>query len=253
MTAAQHASSSSRHPADADPGLTPAALPRPRRSPEPTTRSKPSTPATLVTDRQAAHAERAEQIATRVGVLEPGLDRPVVVAAVEATAVGRRARIMLLDWLAANPTALTSPAPEPDLGGAPKVVDRFSAAVIAAGAKAVRRHHARRSVPCGVCGRTAPVKDRTAEGIPRCGTCRRRDTSTWKPCSTCGRTLPVNARAGDGGALCVSCYRPPRQICTLCGVLAPVAAHRATKTMKDLHGRVDVEARGLLRMEWAVG
>ncbi|MCX5239050.1 hypothetical protein OG824_28015 [Streptomyces prunicolor] len=77
-----------------------------------------------------------------------------------------------------------------------------------------------RAEACTRCGRSRPVMARTLDGQPLCGSCRVHSPLGHRVCSRCGQRRPARARI-DGEAVCDRCYRPPTEICSVCGEQHP--------------------------------
>ena len=172
-----------------------------------------------------------------VVAVEPALATSAISEAVLKAAPSRVERKWLAEHLAAHPESLTSRA------GAPRVVCRLAAALIAVGAVSTLRPccdvcgkastsltnvegtgrscedcmSKRRAQPCARCGRLRRICTRLPGGAPICSACAAKEPARLSECIGCGRRRVVNARTEDGGALCGTCYRSPADLCTSCG------------------------------------
>jgi hypothetical protein len=125
--------------------------------------------------------------------VEPELD-PVVVAGVVAASLRQRpVQRQVAQFLAADPTLLTSGQPE-----GPRSIERLIRALQTRGATRVQLPR------CARCGHTRPLQGR--DGDQRiCAACTARDR--MRPCSLCGNTRRVAHRDRHGRPRCAYC--PP--------------------------------------------
>jgi hypothetical protein len=67
--------------------------------------------------------------------------------------------------------------------------------------------------PCGVCGRTRPIKRAAVGGDPdMCQACWKRDERSWRVCGRCGELRAAQGRDPDDRSK-VICPRSSRPIC----------------------------------------
>jgi hypothetical protein len=190
-------------------------------------------------------------IVTLVTAMEPMLDAEAITAAVVQAAPSRVERKWLAEHLAAHPDALTSQV------GAPRVVCRLAAGLVATGSTSAARPCCvacgraalalmdidgagwlceaciarRRAEPCARCGKTRRVCTRDLAGTAICTGCAAKEPHRLRTCSSCGRRRTVNARTLDGGALCGSCYRSPADLCTSCGETTSIVWRREASVL----------------------
>lgn len=188
-------------------------------------------------DRPCA-ACRRERVLARVIAGEPSLSAEQVAAVFDAAVTTGAALRQLELAFEADPDVLGV--------GAPQVVGRLVAGLVAAGSttwppptcavchRSGRRlyttphgglcsrcAHQRRRTACSRCGGHKPVAARDDEARPLCERCRRQVRGRRR-CGLCGQHAAIAVRARDGRPdVCVNCYRLPETVCVRCGRRRP--------------------------------
>ncbi len=138
--------------------------------------------------------ERRRLIIGTVTAKDPSLTVETVAAVLKETVSTRRSLRRLAEHLGRHPDVF-SVGPTSVL----PVLDRFTVALVAAGAQAIVTVHP----VCSSCGRRQPRHARTSDGAILCSACWSR---THKhECSMCGRERRVAARDPGGKAICELC------------------------------------------------
>ena len=160
------------------------------------------------------HRNRArdeENTATILSIVQAagtGLEAEKVVKVLAEVTTRPNARTRLRNSLEASPNPLTSGDPL-----APRQIQRFLRALIAAGADGVR-------LPaCQVCSSTRPVEHSLNDGRRVCSRCHR--TALARPCAGCGNVRYCANRL-DGQLVCTVCYGKDdrnKAACASCGKL----------------------------------
>ncbi len=155
--------------------------------------------------RRPCPACRAEAIAAQVAVADPTLAPRQITQAIQATVTSPA---VLRDLAAAF---IEGPAPL--AAGAPAVVGRLVAELVARGS----------CLPlpsCAVCGRSNRPLIRSGEtGVcPRC-----RSHQLAAPCARCGGLRRVYGRNTERAPLCWACAQRPKRCCGVCGEVRTIA------------------------------
>ena len=148
---------------------------------------------------------RIAAVAHQVAAADPALDRDLIAQAIEAVVTTPAALRELFAALAGGPDAL--------IAGAPAVVGRLVAELVARGS--------RLGLPaCSICASSArPLIRSGAVGVcPRC-----RSHQLAAACAGCGQVRRVYGRDAEGRSMCWACAKRPERVCGVCGRLRPMA------------------------------
>lgn len=158
-------------------------------------------------------AARRRLIVDFVTGVDPELTNEMAEVVLEATVRSRQSLRRLADRLSSQPGVFVD-GPTTTL----PVLDRFTEALIAAGAQGITTIHP----PCTGCGRHQRWQKRLPGGTGQCSACWAR--MRRGACGSCGRARRLNHRDSDGRVVCSGCVQTARRRHALDELAADITA-----------------------------
>lgn len=156
---------------------------------------------------------RRRLIVAAVTAADATIDAPVVEEVLSATVGSRRSLRLLAEHLMAHPDAFTA-GPTSTLA----VLERFTAALVAAGARSITMIHP----TCAGCSRQRRWHARHGDGAGHCSACWAR--THHDVCGLCGSPRRVDHRDAHGQPVCFRCTEAQRRRTRLDELAADIAA-----------------------------